>query len=101
MISSQSEAEEDEGPGAGALSSVGVRSTSACTLGGTGQASKLVSSSVSMTQLSDEKERRLLGLWSERSAGSDSMEMKLFGLELTRELTWDTWEGKERVESDL
>ena len=61
--------------------------------------SKLVSSSVSMTQLSEEKESRLLGLWSDRSAGSDSMDMKLFGLELTREL--DTTDGKDRVESDL
>ena len=61
--------------------------------------SKLVSSSVSMTQLSEEKERRLLGRWSDRSAGSDSIEMKLLGLELTKEL--DTCEGKERVESDL
>ena len=40
-----------------------------------------------------------MGRWSDRSAGSDSIEMKLFGLELTKEL--DTWEGKERVESDL
>merc|ERR1719150_2272421 len=99
MISWQSSAEEDEEAGPGAVSSVGVRSMSVWTRGGTGQASKLVSSSVSMTQLSEEKERRLLGRWSERSAGSDSMEMKLFGLELTKEL--DTWEGKDRVESDL
>ena len=49
--------------------------------------------------MSEEKERRLLRLWSDRSAGSDSMEMKLLGLELTREL--ETWDGKERVESAL
>ena len=45
----------------------------------------LVSSSLSpgTSAVSDENERRLFGLWSDsKSAGSDSIDMKLFGLEL-------------------
>lgn len=58
----------------------------------------VLSSSLSTTTsaVSLEKERRLFGLGSDsRSAGSDSIDMKLFGLEL------ENCEGKDLVESDL